>query len=114
MLKDHANDPIDIDRVIKMLLIHDLGEIDAGDTIVYASDSAGVKEKEESGIKRLFAMLPEEQAAQYKRLRDEFEEGMTADAVYARAIDRPQLSFPLQIRRRDPCIAPPARRDRKR
>jgi len=88
MLKDHANDPIDIDRVIKMLLIHDLGEIDAGDTIVYASDSAGVKEKEESGIKRLFAMLPEEQAEQYKSLWDEFEEGMTADAVYARAIDR--------------------------
>jgi len=88
MLKDHANDSIDIDRVIKMLLIHDLGEIDAGDTIVYASNSAGVKEKEEAGVNRLFAMLPEGQAEQYKSLWDEFEEGMTADAVYARAIDR--------------------------
>jgi len=88
MLKDHANDSIDVDRVLKMLLIHDLGEIDAGDTIVYASDSARVKEREEAGIKRLFCMLPEGQAEQFKSLWDEFEEGTTADAVYARAIDR--------------------------
>lgn len=88
MLKDHANESIDIDRVLKMLLIHDLGEIDAGDTIVYASDSANVKEKEEAGITRLFGMLPEQQAESYKSLWDEFEEGQTADAVYARAIDR--------------------------
>lgn len=88
MLKDYANDPIDIDRVLKMLLIHDLGEIDAGDTIVYATDSADVKEKEEAGIKRLFGMLSADQAEQYKSLWDEFEEGGTADAVYARAIDR--------------------------
>lgn len=88
MLKDYANDVIDINRVIKMLLIHDLGEIDAGDTIVYASDSALVKEKEEAGVTRLLAMLPESQAQQYKVLWEEFESGVTADSIYARAIDR--------------------------
>lgn len=88
MLKDHANEPIDIDRVLKMLVIHDLGEIDAGDTIVYASDSASVKEKEEAGVTRLLNLLPERRAEQYKILWDEFEEGKTADAMYARAIDR--------------------------
>lgn len=88
MLQDHANEPIDINRVLKMLLIHDLGEIDAGDTIVYASESSAVKEREEAGVTRLLAMLPEGQADQYKSLWDEFENGKTADAVYARAIDR--------------------------
>lgn len=88
MLKDCANDQIDIDRVLKMLLIHDLGEIDAGDTIVYASDAEDVKAKEQAGIKRLFSMLPEDQATQYESLWIEFEKGDTADALYARAIDR--------------------------
>lgn len=88
MLKDHANDPINIDRVLKMLLIHDLCEIDAGDTLVYASDTAEVKAKERAGVKRVLGMLPEVQAARYICLWDEFEEGVTADAVYARAIDR--------------------------
>ena len=88
MLKDHANGPIDIDRVLKMLLIHDLGEIDAGDTIVYAAQSVDVKAKEEAGVKRLLGMLSAGQAKQYKSLWDEFEEGKSADAVYARAIDR--------------------------
>lgn len=87
-LKDYANDPINIDRVLKMLLIHDLGEIDAGDTIVYASDTDAVKEKEKAGIERLFDMLPKGDAEQYNKLWDEFEEGVTAEAIYARAIDR--------------------------
>ena len=47
MLKDYSNEPINIDRVIKMLLIHDLGEIDTGDTIIYASETKELKEKEE-------------------------------------------------------------------
>jgi putative hydrolases of HD superfamily len=88
MLKDYADDPINIDRVLKMLLIHDLGEIDAGDTIVYAGDSGAVKEKEEAGINRLLRLLPATEAEQYKALWGEFEEGATADAIYARAIDR--------------------------
>jgi putative hydrolases of HD superfamily len=88
MLKDYANEPVDIDRVIKMLLIHDLGEIDAGDTIVYDSDSSEVKDKESAGISRVLNLLPEEESAQYLSLWHEFESGDSADSRYAKAIDR--------------------------
>jgi len=88
MLKDYANDPINIDRVIKMLLIHDLGEIDAGDTIIYASETQENKDKEEAGVKRLLDMLPIGQGAQYLDLWREFELGESHDAKYAKAIDR--------------------------
>jgi len=88
MLKDYADDEINIDRVIKMLLLHDLGEIDAGDTIVYAAETAENKAKEASGINRLLNILPAEQAKDYIELWHEFELGVTADSVYAKAIDR--------------------------
>ncbi|KXO12675.1 putative hydrolase [Moritella sp. JT01] len=88
MLKDYADDEINIDRVIKMLLLHDLGEIDAGDTIVYAAETAENKAKEASGINRLLNILPPEQAKEYIELWHEFELGITADSVYAKAIDR--------------------------
>lgn len=88
MLKDYANQEIDINRVIKMLLIHDLGEIDAGDTIVYASQSDEVKNQELRGIQRLFALLPNDKAEEFITLWEEFEAGETPDAAYAKAIDR--------------------------
>lgn len=88
MLKDYANDKVDINRVIKMLLIHDLGEIDAGDTIIYASETQAVKREEELGIKRILTMLPVEQGNDYFLLWQEFEAGETADSKYAKAIDR--------------------------
>ncbi len=88
MLKDYANEPINIDRVIKMLLIHDLGEIDAGDTIIYAGETKEIKEKEEAGIKRVFSLLPAGKADQYISLWREFEQGESIDAKYAKAIDR--------------------------
>ncbi|SGY89422.1 Putative uncharacterized protein [Moritella viscosa] len=88
MLKDYADDEINIDRVIKMLLLHDLGEIDAGDTIVYAAETVENKAKEVSGINRLLNILPPEQAKDYIELWHEFELGVTADSVYAKAIDR--------------------------
>ncbi|CED59678.1 Putative uncharacterized protein [Moritella viscosa] len=88
MLKDYADDEINIDRVIKMLLLHDLGEIDAGDTIVYAAETVENKAKEASGINRLLNILPPEQAKDYIELWHEFELGVTADSVYAKAIDR--------------------------
>ncbi len=88
MLKEYADEEINIDRVIKMLLIHDLGEIDAGDTIVYASESKQVKVEEFEGIKRVFNLLPKQQADEYIDLWLEFETGATADANYAKAIDR--------------------------
>lgn len=88
MLKDYANDDINIDRVIKMLLIHDLGEIDAGDTIIYASETQKLKDEEASGINRILSLLPEGKGEEYMRLWLEFEAGETPDAIYAKAIDR--------------------------
>jgi putative hydrolase of HD superfamily len=88
MLKDYANDDINIDRVIRMLLIHDLGEIDAGDTIIYASETPEQKDREAAGVKRLLDLLPAGKSEQYMALWYEFEAGETADAKYARAIDR--------------------------
>lgn len=88
MLKDYANEAINIDRVIKMLLIHDLGEIDAGDTIIYASETLEIKRAEANGIKRLLALLPEGCGDEYLQLWYEFEAGESADAKYAKAIDR--------------------------
>ncbi len=88
MLKDYANEAINIDRVIKMLLIHDLGEIDAGDTIIYASETKELKQKEEDGVKRLLDILPKGETNKYLSLWHEFELGESADAKFAKAIDR--------------------------
>ncbi len=88
MLREYANEPVDIDRVIKMLLIHDLGEIDAGDIIIFAGETPEIKEEEAAGLRRLFAMLPEHSAEEYMALWYEFEAGDTADSQYAKAIDR--------------------------
>ena len=88
MLKDYADESINIDRVIKMLLIHDLGEIDAGDKIVYESESVEQKNKEWNGVKRVLDMLPNRQGEEYLALWEEFELGESADAKYAKAIDR--------------------------
>ena len=88
VLKEYANEKINIDRVIKMLLIHDLGEIDAGDTIIYKSETQENKESEEDGVKRLLGYLPVESQAEYMSLWHEFESGETSDSKYARAIDR--------------------------
>ena len=88
MLKDYANETIDINRVIKMLLIHDLGEIDAGDTIIYASETKELKEKEAAGLRRVLGFLSPQTVDEYMALWYEFELGETPDASYAKAIDR--------------------------
>lgn len=88
MLKDYANERVDIDRVIKMLLIHDLGEIDIGDTIVYASETTELKEREALAIERILNLLPGGRAEEYRALWYEFESGETIDSKFARAIDR--------------------------
>lgn len=88
MLKDFADEEIDIGRVMKMLLIHDLGEIDAGDTIVYASETDEVKAREASGFKRVISILPDERAAEFLDFWHEFESGDTPDSRFARAVDR--------------------------
>ena len=88
MLKEYANEKVDIDRVIKMLLIHDLGEIDAGDTIIYKSENPEMKEAEANGVKRILGYLSKDIQDEYIALWYEFEAGETADAKYAKAIDR--------------------------
>lgn len=88
MLKDYSNETIDINHVIKMLLIHDLGEIDAGDTIVYQEDMQEAKSKELEGIRRIFGLLPADRAEEYIALWEEFEFEDTAEAKFARAVDR--------------------------
>ncbi|NDJ81447.1 HD domain-containing protein [Vibrio campbellii] len=89
LMQEHANAPIDIARVMKMLLIHDVVEIDAGDTFVY--DVAASKEQEEKELKaaeRLFGMLPSDQGDELLALWKEFEAAQSDDARYAKALDR--------------------------
>ncbi|MFH0286960.1 HD domain-containing protein [Vibrio owensii] len=89
LMQEHANAPIDIARVMKMLLIHDVVEIDAGDTFVY--DVAASKEQEEKELKaaeRLFGMLPSDQGDELFSLWKEFEAAQSDDAKYAKALDR--------------------------
>ncbi|HCG6516936.1 HD domain-containing protein [Vibrio parahaemolyticus] len=89
LMEEHANAPVDICRVMKMLLIHDVVEIDAGDTFVY--DTAATKEqaeKETKAAERLFGMLPIDQGQELLALWQEFEAAQSDDAKYAKALDR--------------------------
>jgi putative hydrolase of HD superfamily len=90
VLQEHANVPLmDLNRVIRMLLLHDLVEIDAGDTFAY--DTQGYLDKEEresAAATRLFGMLPEDQRGEWLDLWREFEDGETYESQYAAALDR--------------------------
>ena len=88
MLKDFANVKIDVDRVIRMLLIHDLGEIDGGDKIIYQSESKEQKTKEAAGVERVLDFLDANKRIEYMDLWFEFESGETPDSKFARAVDR--------------------------
>ena len=90
-LAEHSNVPIDVLRVMKMLLIHDVVEIDAGDTFAYDTQRlADQHEREARAADRIFGLLPEDQAAGFGALWDEFEARQTADSKFAHAIDRCQ------------------------
>ena len=81
--------PIDVLRTIKMLLLHDIGEIDTGDTIVYATEIREEKKKEErAAVDRICGMLPKETGAVFVELWMEFEARETAEAKFAHAMDR--------------------------
>jgi putative hydrolase of HD superfamily len=92
ILSEYANEPdIDLLTVIKMLLIHDIVEIDAGDTFVYDEQAKLTQaEREERAAARLFGLLPEDQRTELYRLWKEFEEKQTPEARFAAAIDRLQ------------------------
>ena len=91
LLSEYANEKFDILHTIEMLIIHDVVEIDAGDTFAY--DSAGnetKREREVAAADRIFALLPDEQAAKFRTLWDEFEEAATPEAKFANAMDSVQ------------------------
>lgn len=89
LMEEHANTPVNIARVVKMLLLHDIVEIDAGDTFVYdAVASAEQEEKELAAATRLFGMLPEDQGKELHELWLEFESAESNDAKFAKALDR--------------------------
>ncbi|MCA4020913.1 HD domain-containing protein [Vibrio vulnificus] len=89
LMEEHANEPVNIGRVVKMLLLHDVVEIDAGDTFVY--DAVALEqqaEKELAAAQRLFGMLPADQGEELLQLWLEFEAAQTADAKFGKALDR--------------------------
>ncbi|MHC0053907.1 HD domain-containing protein [Actibacterium sp. D379-3] len=90
-LADHAAPEVRIDRVIRMLLIHDLVEIDAGDAPIHGShDTAALEQAERDAARRLFGLLPDDIAAEFHTLWEEFEAAETPDAVFAKTVDRTQ------------------------
>ena len=91
LLKEYANEEVDISKVMLMCLIHDVVEIDAGDT--YAYDEVNLKtqkEREDKAKERIFSMLPDDQKDILISLFDEFEEGKTPEAKFAKAMDNLQ------------------------
>lgn len=92
MLAEHAADPdLDVPRALKMVLIHDLVEIDAGDTYAYDEEAMSCKdERERVAAERIFGILPDDQAEALRALWEEFEAGETAEARFANAMDRLQ------------------------
>ena len=90
-LAEHSNEPVDVLRVIRMLMIHDLVEIDAGDTFAYdAAAVVGQHDREARAADRIFGLLPDDQAKEFRALWDEFEAKTTADSKFANALDRMQ------------------------
>ncbi len=91
LLSEYATEPIDVAKTMVMVLIHDIIEIDAGDT--YAYDEQGNATKRERELKaadRIFGLLPEDQEEYFRRLWEEFEEGETPEAKFAAALDKVQ------------------------
>jgi putative hydrolase of HD superfamily len=89
-LAEHSNTPdLDLLRVLKMVIIHDLVEIDAGDTFAYdTARMAGQHDREAVAADRIFGLLPAGQASQFRALWDEFEARQTPEAKFAVAVDR--------------------------
>ncbi|MAY89250.1 MAG: hydrolase [Pseudooceanicola sp.] len=89
VLGEHAGPAVRIDRVLRMLLIHDIVEIDAGDAPIHGHvDHEAMATKEAAAATRLFGLLPADQGADYLALWQEFEAAESADAQFAKAIDR--------------------------
>ena len=91
LLKEYANEPVDIAKVMLMCLIHDIVEIDAGDTYAYDEEALKTqKVREDAAKERIFSILPEEQKEEFMALFDEFEEFATPESKFAHAMDNLQ------------------------
>ncbi len=91
LLREYANEEVDIARVMLMCLIHDIVEIDAGDTYAYDAEGRKTqKEREDRAKERIFSLLPDDQKAEMTALFDEFEEFQTAESRFAHAMDNLQ------------------------
>ncbi|RYG26950.1 MAG: HD domain-containing protein [Chitinophagaceae bacterium] len=89
VLAGHAGEPVDVLKVLKMVLIHDIVEIDSGDVFFYDSaKSHSNTDEERKAANRIFGMLPEEQASEFIAVWEEFETGDTPEAKFARAMDK--------------------------
>ena len=91
LLREYSNEPVDAAKVMLMCLIHDIVEIDAGDT--YAYDEEGLKTqkaREDAAKERIFSLLPDDQKKELSSLFDEFESSETPEAKFAHAIDNLQ------------------------
>ena len=89
VLAGHANEPIDLEKVMKMVLIHDIVEIDSGDVFAYDTTKSHDNFDEElKAARRIFGILPEEQAEEFINLWIEFEEMKTPESKFARSLDR--------------------------
>lgn len=89
LLAEHSDQPVDPSKLVAMLLVHDVVEIDAGDTFVYDADANADKaEREQRAAERLFGLLPGEQGARLRALWEEHEQRQTPEARMAAAIDR--------------------------
>ena len=91
LLKEYANEPIDIGKTMIMCLIHDIVEIDAGDTYAYDEENLKTqKAREDAAKERIYSILPEDQKAELTALFDEFENYASPEARFARAMDNIQ------------------------
>lgn len=91
ILSEYANEEIDMLKTISMILIHDVVEIDAGDTYAYDEEAKkSQKEREQKAADRIFAMLPEDQKIKFRALWEEFEAAETREAKFARTMDNLQ------------------------
>jgi putative hydrolase of HD superfamily len=89
VLAKHSDKPIDVLKVLKMVLIHDIVEIDAGDTFIYDSEKNHTNTEEELiAAQRIFGLLPTEQAEEFVAIWEEFEAGLTDEAKFAKSMDR--------------------------
>ena len=94
LLREYSNEPVDIGRVMLMCLIHDIVEIDAGDTYAYDADGLKTqKVREDAAKERIFSMLPEDQKQELLRIFDEFEAFQTPEAKFAHVLDNCQPLF---------------------